>query len=518
MGHHGTVTSLDPISQRTPVDDAVPGEAAAAPGTATAADLAAATSPDLVADSVADSHAPADPPSPRARIRPATLIGAALVLVMAFGAGIGVGRVTAPGATGPATPGGSPAAPSGAAASSAPGSSPSSPASPAGASASPGPSASFPLAGLPSDGALLGSHNAKVQMTYWADFQCPFCARFAVDVLPQLAPLIADGTVSVLHRDFVFLGPESIDAAIAVRCGGEQGKYWQMHDAVYAGQQGENTGSFAVARLKEIAAGVGLDATAFAACLDRQDMLVAVLADTAAAVRAGVSSTPTVDLPGQRLVGAADAATLRAAIERVAASGAAPTPAPSVVPSGDPWAGTPTSGLTAGKDAARVTVELWTDYQATGTPDVIANLEPGLRTRVASGSVRLVLRDLATLGDESMVAASLVRCAAQDREPAVWFVHSILGSASRGANTGLFTTRGLLWLGAKLGFDVTALDACMRDPATVAAITQETASGTSLGLRSAPAVLVRVGGKVVARFDGPSIDAAKVLAAIDKAK
>ncbi len=455
-----------------------------------------------------DSSVQPDARSARVRIRTATLISAALLVVLAFGAGVGVGRVTAPG-----TPGVTPALE----------------ARVGGAvvrrgrprtavTASPGPSATSPLAGLPSDGALLGSRGAKVILTYWADFQCPFCARFAADLLPQLAPLIADGTVSVLHRDFVFLGPESIDAAIAVRCGGEQGKYWQMHDAVYAGQQGENTGSFAVARLKEMAGAVGLDAAAFAACLDRHDVLVAVLADTAAAVRAGVSSTPTIDLPGQRLVGAADAATVRAAITSAVARGAASTPAPSVAPSGDPWAGIPTSGLTAGTDAARVTVELWMDYQAAGTPDVVANLEPGLRARVASGKVRLVLRDLATLGDESMVAASLVRCAAQDGEPGVWFLHSILGSASRGANTGLFTNRGLLWLGAKLGYDVTALDACMADAAIAAAITQDTASGKALGLRSAPAVLVTVAGKVVARFDGPSIDATKVLAAVDKAK
>lgn len=504
MGHHGVVTSFDPSHQLTPADGGPGGEPAAAPGGDPA------TVPDV------------QPvlPSPTVRTRPATIIVAALVVALAFSAGLGVGRVTAPGAPRSPAPDASEAAAWGTTATPTPGS----PASPAGssvassASAAPGSSGTSPLASLPSDGALLGSRDARVQLTYWADFQCPFCARFAAGVLPQLAPLIADGTVSVLHRDFVFLGPESIDAAIAVRCGGEQDRFWQMHDAVYAGQQGENTGSFAVGRLKEIATSVGLDATTFAACLVRHDVLVAVLADTAAAVRAGISSTPTLDLPGQRLVGAADAATVRAAIERAVATGATPTPAPSVAPSGDPWAGTQTSGLTAGKDAARVTAELWIDYQATGTPDVVASLEPGLRARVASGRVRLALRDLATLGDESMVAAALVRCAAQDGEQAVWFVHSILGSASRGANTGLFSNRGLLWLGAKLGYDVAALDACMADPATAAAITQDTATGTALGLRSAPAVLVKVGGKVVARFDGPTIDAAKVLAAIDKAK
>ncbi|HEY5629634.1 MAG TPA: thioredoxin domain-containing protein [Candidatus Limnocylindrales bacterium] len=452
--------------------------------------------------------------SVRPMTRVAPRVAAALIVVIAFGAGIGVGRVTAP--AGPAasaataaSPGPSQAASSGGAPSST---------APPGTSAAPGPSGTSPLAGLPSNGALLGSATAKVQMTYWADFQCPFCSRFAHDVLPPLAPLIADGTVSVRHRDFVFLGPESVDAAIAVRCGGEQGKFWPMHDAVYAAQQGENTGSFAVPRLQQVAATVGLDASSFAGCLVRHDVLVAVLTDTSSAVRAGVSSTPTVDLPAQRLVGAMDAARVLAAIQSAAASGATPTPAPSVSLSGDPWAGTPTSGLTAGTDAARVTVELWTDYQAAGTPDVVKTLERALRTRAASGKVRVVLRDLATMGDESALAASFVRCAAQDGEQGVWLTHSILGGASRGAGTGLFTSRALLWLGAKLGYDVNALDACMAAPATAAAITADTAAGTALGLRTAPAVVVRVGGKVLARFDGPTIDAAKVLAAVDKAR
>ena len=168
----------------------------------------------------------------------------------------------------------------------------------AGPSAAPAPSS--PLDGLPTDGSLLGSKDAKVLLTYWADFQCPYCDRFATDVLPLLASRIADGTVAVQHRDFVFIGPESIDAAVAVRCAGEQGKYWPMHDAVYAAQAGENQGAFARPRLAQIAASIGLDATSLTACLDRQDLLAAVMADTSAGVRAGVTSTPTIDLPGHR--------------------------------------------------------------------------------------------------------------------------------------------------------------------------------------------------------------------------
>ncbi len=435
-------------------------------------------------------------PDPRRPASPAAVVPAiiALAIVLAFAAGIGVGRLTAPGsaaATGtPRADGGPPA------------------------SAAPAPT--DPLAGLPSDGALLGRPDAKVQLTYWADFQCPYCARFAQQVLPQLASRIADGTVSVLHRDFVFLGAESLDAAVAVRCAGQQGRYWEMHDAVYAMQAGENQGAFALPRLAQIATLAGLEPTAFAACLGSHDVLVSVLSDTAAGVRAGVSSTPTVDLPGQTLKGVSDPAALLRAIDDAARAGTRPTPGPSVTPSGDPWAGTPTSGRSAGPAAARVAVELWVDYQATGMPGLVQGLEPGLRERAASGRVRLALRDLATLGDESIVAASFVRCAA-DEDGSAWLANDILGAAAQGPGTGVFNARSLLWLSAKLGDDVEAVDACMRDPATASAIRAETAVGTGLGLTAAPAVIVTAGDAEVARFSGSAVDWAKVLGAVDAA-
>jgi protein-disulfide isomerase len=164
-----------------------------------------------------------------------------------------------------------------------------------------------------------------------------------------------------------------------------------------------------------------------------------------------------------------------------------------------------------------VTVELWVDYQATGTPAIVGNLEPGLKQRIDAGKIQVVQRDLATLGDESVLAASFIRCGAKANERFVWFAHDILGSSAQGANAGVFTSKALLWLGAKLGWDMTALDTCLADPATAAAVQAETAIGTGLGLTAAPAVIVKRGGKEVARFSGSSLDAAKVLAAIDAA-
>jgi protein-disulfide isomerase len=442
----------------------------------------------------------------RGQNRLAAFATVALVVVIAFGAGIAVGRATAPvsgegavATAAPSGPVGSGAAPSG---------------SP-GASTSPAPS--DPLAGLPSDGALLGSKTAKVQLTYWADFQCPFCAKFAVEVLPQLASRIADGTLSVVHRDFVFIGPESLDAAVAVRCAGEQGKFWPMHDAVYAAQDGENQGAFTADTLAGLATGLGVDATKFTACTQRHDVLVSVLADTAAGTNAGVKSTPALDIPGRRFLGVPDVNEFLAAIDAAAKAGTAPTPAPTFQPSSDPWIGTSTNGRTAGASSAPVTVELWVDYQATGMPAIVAKLEPGLKTRIDAGKVQVVQRDLATLGDESVVAASFIRCGAQTNQRFVWFAHDILASAAQGANAGVFTKQALLSLAAKLGWDVTALDACLADPATATAVQAETAVGTGLGFTAAPAVVVRRGAKEVARFSGSSLDTTKVLAAIDAA-
>jgi len=403
----------------------------------------------------------------------------ALLVVLAVGGGILIGRGTTPAA--------------------------------GDAFATSGPAASA----LPSDGARLGRADAKVTIDYWADFQCPYCSKFARDVIPQLESRIADGTVALVHRDFAFIGSESVDAAVAVRCAGEEGKYWPMHNAVYAAQAGENQGGFAPAKLAQIASSVGLDPAKFSACIASRAPLVGVLDDTAAGVRAGVVSTPTIDVNGNRFLGVSDVAKFLAAID-AAAAGASPAPLPTAAPAADPWAGTVTNGREAGGPTAPVTVELWMDYQSKDSAAVAKTLEPELRTRVASGAIRVVQRDLALLGDESVVASSMVRCVARQGGPA-WFVHDILSVSAQGAGAGIYTPDNLLRLASRLGLDVKALDTCLADPTVAADTKAETAQGTALGLTAGPSVVIRVGDREVGRFSG-ALDTAKVLAAIDAAK
>ena len=367
---------------------------------------------------------------------------------------------------------------------------------------------------LPSDGNRLGSADAKVVIDYWADYQCPFCAKFAQETIPLLTPYIEDGTVALVHRDYAFIGPESSDAAIAVRCAGREGKYWAMHDAVYAAQDGENKGAFARDRLAAIGASVGLDGAKLEACFADRSLLAEVLADTAAGVRTGIESTPTADVNGNRFLGVPKFDAVKAAID-AAVAGATPAPLPTQQPINDPWASTQTDGRTAGDAAAPVTVALWMDYQSTNGATVANELGGELRTRVSDGKVRLELHDLALLGDESVTAGVALRCF-DAQGAATWLIHDILSVSAQGKDAGIYTPENLLRLASQLGLDVAVFDACLADPAVAQAVRDETAEGKAAGLTEGPAIVVSAGGNETARFAG-ALETAKVLAAIDAA-
>jgi protein-disulfide isomerase len=189
----------------------------------------------------------------------------------------------------------------------------------------------------PPVGNAIGRPDAPVTVEVWADYQCPFCRLEdqlfggAID-----REYVTPGIVRIVHRDFAFLGQESIDAAVAARCAGAQDPAAQLrfHDALYTFQQGENQGRFAKANLVQVAeiAGVASPA-AFTACLDDPAVAKAVADETTAGRNVGITSTPTLRLrgPGGERVLTGFSQTwppLRAALEAVrVAVPASPAPA-----------------------------------------------------------------------------------------------------------------------------------------------------------------------------------------------
>ena len=165
-------------------------------------------------------------------------------------------------------------------------------------------------------GLSMGDPNAPVKIEEFADFQCVYCAHFSQDTEPDLVrEYIATGKVYFTYRNFAFIGPTSRYAAEASACAADQDKFWEYHDILYANQNESDASAFSSRRLEAFAEGIGLQMDAFKACVADRTHSDAVNQDYAAAVAAGVESTPSFLVNGQLLVGAQPFSVFQTAID-----------------------------------------------------------------------------------------------------------------------------------------------------------------------------------------------------------
>lgn len=156
----------------------------------------------------------------------------------------------------------------------------------------------LPKVEVKADGPSLGDAAAPVTIVAFSDYQCEFCAR-AEPTLKQVA-VAYPGKVRIVFQPYPLnihpLAPKASEAAL---CAGEQGKFWEMHDQLFANQK-----SLAPDALKIHARAVGLDGAKFDACLDSGRTAPAVESSRKLGDGLGVSSTPTFYVNGRPLTGA----------------------------------------------------------------------------------------------------------------------------------------------------------------------------------------------------------------------
>ncbi len=147
------------------------------------------------------------------------------------------------------------------------------------------------------EGPAKGPEKAPITIVEFADFECGFCARAGETVAEVMKKY--PGKIRLVFRDYPLgFHQNAIPAAVAARCAGDQGKYWPMHDKLFASE------ALDVASLKKAAREVGVDAGKFDACLDGNKHAAAVKADMAAGDQAGVNGTPAFFINGVPLSGA----------------------------------------------------------------------------------------------------------------------------------------------------------------------------------------------------------------------
>jgi len=144
-----------------------------------------------------------------------------------------------------------------------------------------------------------GPASAKVTIVEFSDFQCPYCGRFT----PVLKRLLAayPTQVRLVYEYFPIssIHANAQKAAEAAVCASNQGKFWEMHDTLFAEQSSLDVGS-----LKEKARRLALDAKQFDDCLDSDAASAVVAADIAAGQRLGIGATPASFVNGRFVDGA----------------------------------------------------------------------------------------------------------------------------------------------------------------------------------------------------------------------
>lgn len=136
----------------------------------------------------------------------------------------------------------------------------------------------------------LGAPDAAVIVVEYTDYACPYCQRFHQTTWPILKRDFVDtGQVRWAVRDLPLpIHPNARGAAQAAHCAGDQGRFWEMRSALFAGQS--DLGREA---LEKYAVSAGVSPAAFRRCLDNNNHLDEIDADASDAAGVRITGTPT---------------------------------------------------------------------------------------------------------------------------------------------------------------------------------------------------------------------------------
>ena len=140
---------------------------------------------------------------------------------------------------------------------------------------------------------VLGNPNAPITLVEFGDYQCHFCnVHFHNTEHKILEKYVATGIVKILFKDYTIIGPDSISAAHAAHCAGDQDKYWEYHGMLYSNWSGENNGWASSENLYQFAFNISLDLNLFEACMVSERHISTIQKSNADAQTLGITGTP----------------------------------------------------------------------------------------------------------------------------------------------------------------------------------------------------------------------------------
>lgn len=180
------------------------------------------------------------------------------------------------------------------------------------------------LLGKADRGRIRGDSSAKLWLTMVSDFQCPYCRQWHDEVFATvIRDYVATGKVRIAYLNFpLSMHPNAMPAAEAAMCASVQGKFWEMHDAIFRTQEQWAGRADPKPMFDSLATSVGVAPAPYRSCMASNATRPMILADQARATAAGVRATPTFFIIGaanEQLEGAVPLPEFRAALDKALA-------------------------------------------------------------------------------------------------------------------------------------------------------------------------------------------------------
>jgi protein-disulfide isomerase len=141
---------------------------------------------------------------------------------------------------------------------------------------------------------MKGPENATVTIVEVSDFQCPYCREFAATTYPRIdSAYVQTGRARIVYINLpLSIHRDAFAAAEASMCAGAQGKFWPMHDRLFATQNEWKDQADAVQRFERMAQALQLDMAAYRDCTVNDRTASLIIGDATQATEAGVRGTP----------------------------------------------------------------------------------------------------------------------------------------------------------------------------------------------------------------------------------
>jgi protein-disulfide isomerase len=305
----------------------------------------------------------------------------------------------------------------------------------------------------------------SVRVTVYSDFQCPFCRQFS----RPYRQLMTEG-VEGLRTEFEFKNfplsfhPNAQLAAQAVLAAKEQGKFWEMHDLLFANQlalKREN--------LLQYAEQLGLDMNRFRKDLDSDRLRQTIDRDKADGTKAKVEATPTIFVNGKQYTGSRSFEELKKLVAGDYLRRRALSEVPDRV-------------LSKGAADAKVTLEFFADLESPVSRPAVAVLEEVLRrypdsVRIQFRNFPLVFHRQAELAHEAAMIGA--------RDGHFWdFATYLLDHQDS------LREQELIAYAGRLGIDQSQFADAMRQHRYAARVDADLIQGQERGLRGSPVIFV----------------------------